>query len=209
MCSASSCLTIVTITCIIQILSAICPEQCYCNLDDSGRRQVVCTQGGMHSPIPINNMDSQTEVIIISAPDNNENDLTIGPIFGQFKGLEEINIVKSNVPAIGKHSFWGVPSIKKLNLTHNNISNIYDHNFIGMANLLELHLSDNRIDSLTSATFRHLSELRFLSLARNRISELVPRLFLKLGKLKELDLSGNPLRELTPEVFKDVQVRFC
>lgn len=188
--------------------SAICPTECFCNLDDSGRRQVVCTEGGMQAPIPINQMDPQTEVIIIAAPEYNENDLTIGPIFQQFKRLEELHIVRSNIPAIGKHSFWGVPSIKVLNLTHNNISNIYDHNFIGMANLLELYLSNNRIDSLPSGTFRHLSELRVLSLAHNRITELVPRLFLKLGKLKNLDLSGNPLKELTPEVFKDVQVRF-
>jgi Leucine-rich repeat (LRR) protein len=151
-------------------------------------------------------MDQQVEVILITAPADNPNVLTIGPIFQQFSRLEELHIVRSNIPAIGRHSFWGVPTLQKLNLTQNNISHVLDYNFRGLANLLELHLDDNRIESMPSGTFRYLHELRILSLARNRITELVPRLFLMLGKLHQLDLSGNRLMELNPEVFKDVQV---
>lgn len=145
------------------------------------------------------------EVVRISAPQDAPNALTIGPIFQQFSHLEELHIVRSNIPAIGKHSFWGVPTLRILNLIQNNISHVLDHNFRGLVNLLELHLDDNRIESMTSETFRHLPELKVLTLSRNRIHELVPRLFLMLGKLHELDLSYNPLVELNPEVFKDVQ----
>lgn len=184
----------------------LCPRECTCFLDVKGRRQITCSRGGMSDPIPIQSMDQQVEVLVITAPCNYSNDLTIGPIFQQFNRLEELHIVRSNVPAIGRHSFWGVPTLQKLNLTQNNISHVLDYNFRGLANLLELHLDDNRIESMPSETFRHLQELSVLSLARNRISKLVPRLFLMLGKLHQLDLSGNRLMELNPDVFKDVQV---
>ncbi|PSN34628.1 hypothetical protein C0J52_26126 [Blattella germanica] len=193
------------IICLPQWCRGICPRDCSCFLDIRGRRQVTCARGGMVDPIPIHSMDQQMEVLLITAPEDFPNVLTIGPIFRQFNRLEELHIVRSNVPAIGKYSFWGVPTLQKLNLTQNNISHVLDNNFRGLANLLELHLDDNRIESMPSGTFSHLQELRKLSLARNRITELVPRLFLKLGKLHELDLSGNRLMELNPEVFKDVQ----
>jgi Leucine-rich repeat (LRR) protein len=160
----------------------------------------------MTNPIPIHSMDQQVEVIQITAPPDSPNALTIGPIFQQFGRLEELHIVRSNIPSIGRYSFWGVPTLQKLNLTENNISHVLDYNFRGLANLLELYLDDNRIESMPSGTFRYLHELRVLSLARNRITELVPRLFLMLGKLHQLDLSNNRLMELNPEVFKDVQV---
>ncbi|XP_067004540.2 carboxypeptidase N subunit 2 [Anabrus simplex] len=182
-----------------------CPQWCICGLDMKGRHQVSCSQGGMLDPIPIISMDQQVEVLTISAPESNPNYLTIGPIFQQFTRLEELHITDSNIPAIGRHSFWGVPTLQELNLTRNNISHVLDYNFRGLANLLKLHLDDNRIESMPSGTFRYLQELRVLTLARNRITELVPRLFLMLGKLHELDLSGNQLVELNPEVFKDVQ----
>lgn len=183
-----------------------CPRDCTCFLDIRGRRQITCARGGMSDPIPIQSMDQQVEVLVITAPYNYSNDLTIGPIFQQFNRLEELHIVRSNVPAIGRHSFWGVPTLQTLNLTQNNISHVLDYNFRGLANLLELHLDDNRIESMPSETFRYLQELRVLSLARNRITKLVPRLFLMLGKLHQLDLSGNRLMDLNPDVFKDVQV---
>lgn len=74
-------------------------------------------------------MDAMLEVLKISAPDRNQNILTIGPIFQQFTRLEEVHIIKSNIPAIGKHSFWGVPNLKILNLTQNNISQVLEYNF--------------------------------------------------------------------------------
>jgi len=184
----------------------LCPRDCTCSLDIRGRRQVTCSRGGMTDPIPTHLMDHQVEVLLISAPPDYPNDLTVGPIFQKFNRLEELHIVRSNLPAIGRHSFWGVPSLQKLNLTQNNISQVLDYNFRGLANLLELYLDDNRIESIPSGTFRHLHELRTLSLARNNITELVPRLFLMLGKLHHLDLSGNRILDLNPEVFKDVQV---
>ncbi|KAG8271450.1 hypothetical protein J6590_062263 [Homalodisca vitripennis] len=110
-------------------ISCICPPECECELDVRGRRQVMCTKGGMQVPIPITQMDAMLEVLKISAPDHNQNALTIGPIFQQFSQLEEIHIVKSNIPAIGKHSFWGVPTLKMLNLTQNNISQVLESNF--------------------------------------------------------------------------------
>ncbi|GLH12157.1 Toll-like receptor 6 [Gryllus bimaculatus] len=190
--------------------AAVCPERCACSLDLRGRRQVVCAAGGMQDPIPIAMMEQkQVEVLRISAPLARLNALTIGPIFQKFSRLEELHITYSNIPAIGKHSFWGVPTLQILNLTHNNVSHVLDYNFRGLANLLELHLDDNRIESMPSGTFRYLQELRVLSLARNRITELVPRLFLMLGKLHQLDLSGNRLLELNPEELRVFRCRGC
>jgi len=120
--------------------------------------------------------------------------------------LEEIRILRSNIPAIGRHSFWGVPTLKVLDLRLNNISQVVQENFRGLANLRELYLDDNKISDMPSAPFNYLTELRVLSIARNQIYELAPRVFLKLGKLRELDLSGNNLIEMNPEVFKDIQV---
>ena len=147
-----------------------CPNQCDCPRDDRGRRTTQCLQGLMVDPIPISQMDRQSQIIIISAPDDFPNHLTIGPIFQQFTKLEELHIVESNVPAIGKHSFWGVPTLLTLNLTRNNISNVLEYNFRGLANLVKLHLDDNRIESMPSGTFRHVPELRVLTLSKNRIT---------------------------------------
>lgn len=110
-------------------ISCICPPECECELDIRGRRLVTCSRGGMQVPIPITQMDAMLEVLKISAPDRNQNILTIGPIFQQFTRLEEVHIIKSNIPAIGKHSFWGVPNLKILNLTQNNISQVLEYNF--------------------------------------------------------------------------------
>lgn len=184
---------------------ALCPAKCTCSLNGRGLKQVVCTKGGMSDPIPIVQMDLDTEVIVISAPVTRPNDLTIGPIFQQFQKLEELHIVHSNVPAIGTHSFWGVQTLRVLNLTHNNVTQLLDANFRGLVQLEELRLDDNRIESMPSATFKFLTALRILTLARNHIEELVPRPFFALHRLEYLDLSGNPLRELNPEVFKDIR----
>lgn len=194
-----------TLLLVVRWVDGICPSECECSLDDKGRRQVICQQGGMVASIPITHMDPMLEVLRISAPEDNQNSLTIGPIFQKFSHLEELHIVQSNIPAIGKHSFWGVPTLKILKLSHNNISQVLEYNFRGLIYLVELYLDDNRIESMHSATFRDLTELRVLSLAKNRITELAPRLFLGLAKLHRLDLSENNLVELNSEVFKDVQ----
>lgn len=186
--------------------SALCPSQCSCRQDEKGKRKVSCTKGGMLNPIPTSSMDPGMEILEIVAPEDNRNVLTLGSIFQNFRQLEELHIIRSNILQIGMHAFWGVPSLKVLNLTFNNLSAVYDHNFRGLVNLLELHLDDNAISSLHSGVFKHLTELRILTLQRNRLVELVPRLFVKLGKLQVLKLSGNELNELAPEVFKDILV---
>lgn len=187
---------------------ANCPEECVCGLDVQGRNGVFCLLGNMTS-IPVGQMDLKTQVVIVSAPnDDSMNFLTIGPIFTQpkpFTKLEELHIVRSNVPSIGQHSLWGLKNLKVLNLTHNNLSSVVDSNFRGLVNLRKLHLDHNRIEEMPSETFRYLTELEYLSLKDNMIPILVPRLFRMLAKLSELNLSDNPLVELNPEVFKDIQ----
>lgn len=160
----------------------------------------------MLSPIPVESMDLGMEILEISAPDNKWNMLSLASIFQQFRQLEELHIMKSNLHQIGMHTFWGVPTLKVLNLSFNNLSAVYDHNFRGLVNLVELNLDDNGISRLPSGVFRHMTELRILTLQRNRLLELVPRVFVKLGKLQVLKLSGNELEELDPDVFKDILV---
>lgn len=59
-----------------------CPsEVCRCGLDPRGRVKVVCDRGELGDPIPIRSMDPLTEVLVINAPDDKPNSLTIGPIF--------------------------------------------------------------------------------------------------------------------------------
>ncbi|CAH1991500.1 unnamed protein product [Acanthoscelides obtectus] len=183
----------------------MCPTKCTCYLDQKGRRAVLCKEGGLVGPLNLNNVSLDTEVIKITAPDDNMNELTMSPVFQSYKKLEEIHITKSNVPQLGMHFFWGLTKLDVLNLSQNNITQPLDHNFRGLSKLKELYLDDNRIISLPSGTFRFLHELKVLSIQRNRIEELTPRIFLEVAKLRVLKLSGNHLRELNPEVFKDVQ----
>ncbi|CAH1390933.1 unnamed protein product [Nezara viridula] len=105
-------------------VEAACPFDCRCGLDSRGRRSVFCAAGSMFGPVPVNQMESNIQVIRITAPENQENCLTMGPIFQRFHRLEEVHITHSNVPSIGKHSFWGVPNLRLLNLTSNNISQV-------------------------------------------------------------------------------------
>jgi len=59
-----------------------CPDgACRCGLDPRGRLKAVCDRGDMMDPIPVRQMDSLTEVLIITAPHQRPNYLTIGPIF--------------------------------------------------------------------------------------------------------------------------------
>lgn len=61
--------------------------------------------------IPINELDKKVEIIIIQNP---KHKLTIGHLFTDFKKREILRITDANVPAIGQHSFWGVPSLRVL-----------------------------------------------------------------------------------------------
>lgn len=82
-----------------------CPSQCECPLDSHGRIQNICNRGNLDG-IPIQSIDRNVEVLIIRGPQNH---IKIGPIFGNFKHLEELRVTGSNVPAVG--SFWNVKSI--------------------------------------------------------------------------------------------------
>jgi len=184
-----------------------CPDAaCRCGLDGRGRLKAVCDRGELMDPIPVRQMDPLTEVLIISAPQQRPNYLTIGPIFQGLLKLEELKITNSFIPAIGKHSFWGLRSLRLLDLSGNNISSLVDSNFRGLVSVEELYLNDNVIDSVPSATFRHLPSLKRLNVARNRMDAFVPRFFYGLHRLEELDLSDNPLGDLEPEVFRDVRL---
>lgn len=61
--------------------------------------------------IPVKELDDEINVIVIRKP---KNTLTLGAVFQTFKKLEILRIIESNVPAIGMHSFWGVPSLRVL-----------------------------------------------------------------------------------------------
>lgn len=128
--------------------------------------------------IPIKEFDDEVNVIVIRKPTYS---LTIGAVFQSFKKLEILRIIESNVPAIGMHTFWGVPSLRILgklkenllslcwpqfscsdflallsDLSKNNITLISDDNFKGQQNLLELNLSKNKLDQIPSGTFKYL-----------------------------------------------------
>ncbi|XP_075990722.1 uncharacterized protein LOC142986240 [Anticarsia gemmatalis] len=188
-----------------------CPQECSCRStfdpEDGAAVRVACTAGDMHA-VPVDFIDRNAHVIIISAPPDRPNSLTIGPIFTQpapFANLRELHIVNSNVPSIGQYSFWGLQNLRLINLTYNNLTSIGADNFRGLINLTDLYLDHNNIEQMPSETFRHLTSLKTLNLANNQISSLVPRLFRMLAKLFFLDLSDNPLADLNPEVFKDIQ----
>lgn len=61
--------------------------------------------------IPIKEFDEEINVIVIRKP---KHSLQVGAVFQTFKKLEILRIIESNVPAIGMHSFWGVPSLRIL-----------------------------------------------------------------------------------------------
>lgn len=181
-----------------------CPRVCFCPLDPRGRRQVICSTGGLQDPLPVLEMPSDAEVLLVSAPADRPNTLTLGPIFKGHRRLEELSVTGSLVPALGAHSFWGLHRLHTLNVSHNSISAIIDTNFRGADNLRTLDLSHNQVESVPSAVFRHVRKLRFLSMANNRLPEVVPRMLYGLEKLEKLDLSHNPLGVLPPDRFGDV-----
>lgn len=185
---------------------AICPLDCFCRLDEKGRRKTSCVQGGMIGPIPTSTIDKDTQVLEIRSADDSANWLLIGAVFQTLTELEEVHVVRSNVPEISKHAFWGLKGLEVLNLMGNNITALQDHNFRGLANLRELYLDENKIEQLVTGGFKYLTDLKILSLAGNKLEELDARVFERLGKLQRLNLSGNRLVELYPEVFMDIQV---
>lgn len=125
--------------------------------------------------IPIKEFDEEINVIVIRKP---KHTLVLGPVFQSLKKLEILRIIEANVPGVGVHSFWGVPSLRILgremsrtqsnqhvnncsrshiDLSRNNISTLSEDNFKGQQNLLELNLSKNRLDHMPSGTFKYLT----------------------------------------------------
>jgi len=130
-----------------------CPKDCTCDLDPTGRYFTACFKGNLQQ-IPINEIDKKMEIIIIQNP---RHTLTIGHLFGDFRKLEILRITDANVPAIGMHSFWGVPTLRTLDLSRNNISQLSDENFKGQQNLIELNLARNKMERIPSGTFKYLT----------------------------------------------------
>ncbi|XP_049822408.1 leucine-rich repeats and immunoglobulin-like domains protein 1 isoform X2 [Aethina tumida] len=184
---------------------ASCPSRCTCTLDTKGRKLVSCTKGGMTGSVNLDGVALDTEVLKISAPEDNMNDLHMSPILQSYKKLEEIHITRSNIPQLGLHFFYGLKKLDVLNLSENNITQTLPNNFRGLDKLKELYLDDNRIHSLPSNSFQYLKDLKVLSVQRNRLSTLVISLFHPIPHLKVLKLSGNNLRELNPEAFLDIK----
>lgn len=66
---------------------------------------------GNMKQIPIKEFDEEMKVVIIR---KSKHTLTLGPVFQSLKKLEILRITESNVPSVGQHSFWGVPSLRIL-----------------------------------------------------------------------------------------------
>jgi hypothetical protein len=66
---------------------------------------------GSMKQIPIKEFDEEINVIVIRKP---KHSLQVGAVFQSLKKLEILRIIESNVPAIGMHSFWGVPTLRIL-----------------------------------------------------------------------------------------------
>ncbi|XP_054709428.1 protein artichoke-like [Uloborus diversus] len=189
---------------IVVTICGKCPQLCVCDIDSQDKKRVTCNRGGL-TQIPTLHMDMDIQVLVITAPSDYSNHLTIGRIFLNFHELEEVRITYSRLPAIGDSSFWPGKNLKVLDLSHNNITFIRDKDFFGLRNLKVLDLSYNYISASPSAPFRLLPSLTTLSLARNKLRTLVPRFFYMLLKLEKLDLSANPLKDIDPENLKDVR----
>lgn len=189
--------------CVAAATTGSCPKVCFCPLDPRGRRQVICTIGGLKDPLPVLDMPADMEVLEVASPLGRPNSLTLGPIFKGHRRLEKLTVTGSGVPALGAHSFWGLMRLHTLNVSYNVIAAIMDTNFRGAYNLHTLDLSHNLVESVPSAVFRHVRNLRYLSLAHNRLPEIVPRMLFGLTQLQTLDVSHNPLGLLLPERFTD------
>lgn len=195
-------LIILTVFLLAVTVHSKCPKDCFCGMRH-GKKTVLCENGGMTS-IPILDIEKDVEVLIISAPNDNPNNLTLGRIFLEFRHLQKVQITHSYIPAIGDSSFWPGVSLKWLDLSYNNLTLLREKDFNGLKNLTSLNLSNNNLAASPSATFRLLTNLRTLSLARNKLTSLVPRLFYELNFLENLDLSGNPIRDINPDHTKDL-----
>ncbi|XP_077546697.1 uncharacterized protein LOC144159215 [Haemaphysalis longicornis] len=181
-----------------------CPTSCMCQVSDRGK-VVTCDLGGLQV-IPVHEIDDDIHVLRITAPAEQPNELTIEGMFTRFTALEEVQITRSNVQAIGNSSFSPENRLQVLDLSHNNISALQDSDFLDLSELRLLNVSHNQIAQVSSSEspFRFLANLTTLDLSENRLEALTPGFFDGLQRLQRLDLGGNPLMSLDPDSLKDL-----
>ncbi|XP_075680102.1 uncharacterized protein LOC113790195 [Dermatophagoides pteronyssinus] len=181
----------------------LCPCR-LCRYDDLGNREIICDNGG-YIDIPFDRISSNVDSIVISAPNDRPNNLTLGPLFYRFPRLKKLRITKSRIPAIGSSTFRYRTILQTLDLSQNLIKHLIDSNFHGLRQLETLNLSHNLLSELASGTFQQLYRLKHLSLANNRLDTITTRLFYNLTNLITLDLSSNPIHEIPPKNIIDLR----
>lgn len=101
--------------------------------------RLVKISGNMKQ-VPIKEFDEEINVIVIRKP---KHILSIGAVFQSFRKLEILRVVEANVPAIGMHSFWGVPSLRVLGLLTSTLPMWTLQHFLGRF-VQEQHLNNKR-----------------------------------------------------------------
>ncbi|GIY87520.1 hypothetical protein CEXT_715251 [Caerostris extrusa] len=132
---------------------------CVCDFDTEDRKRVTCNRGGL-SEIPTLHMDVDIQVLIITAPPNHYNELTIGRIFLDFHELEEVRITYSKLPAI--------------DLSYNGIAASPSAPFRLLPNLRTLSLAKNKLRTLVPRFFYMLAKLEKLDLSGNPLRDIDP-----------------------------------
>lgn len=182
-----------------------CPDTCACKFVSTGGDIINCGAGGLERLNFLGRLSVSTRELVIDAPEWFPNKLIIGPLFRRFAAfLQVIAIRRSQVPAIGDNSFFGLRMLKQLDLSWNSITHLSAANFHGLARLQHLRLDHNQIESAPSACFSRLKNLQRLDLSDNRLNQLAPRLLMGLDKLKRLTISRNKLAQLSADALIDV-----
>ncbi|GFR00566.1 hypothetical protein TNCT_125121 [Trichonephila clavata] len=117
------------------------------------RKRVACNRGGL-TEIPTLHMDVDIQVLIITAPPNHYNELTIGRIFLDFHELEE--------------------NLKILDLSYNGIATSPSAPFRLLPNLRTLSLARNKLRTLVPRFFYMLAKLEKLDLSGNPLRDIDP-----------------------------------
>jgi hypothetical protein len=113
----------------------------------------------------------------------------------EFPNLEALEIVSSNLTAIGNKLFqWELWRLKCLNLSLNQIEKIEEKAFWELTNLEIVDLSYNLIEDVIDKIFVRNLKLRIVSFHGNRIKMIIPRLFQGLNDLKFVDFYSNEIQ---------------
>lgn len=177
---------------------------------DRERRYIVnCTDTGFKSTSMLQNLPSQTQVLIFTG--NNITELPWN-IFGEFNNLTNLSIIdmsNNNIKEIKGKSYHHVPNVQRLILNHNNLTISDDDDdhfhhprvFSNFINLLELHLTDAFADNTDTALANdlhdifvnsNLSLLNKLHLEQNEIRGFRDKnVFCDLPSLMDLHLGDN------------------